>query len=307
MAARRPPSVAQREQHAPGSVRVRDAILGQQRRLRTAAKRLDKAGASEIHDSRVAARRLRSMLKTFRPLLDAEHARLYRADLRSFAHALGEAREADVRRELLTSVSLDDGRISPTAHRRLLALLERSCVASRERLGPRIASPEWATLGAALERQRAGGPLVVERNAGMAEVLALVCRAWRRPVRLLRRRPRGVAELHELRLAFKHCRYALEPVADIAPRETERLLRRLRAAQDCIGDHRDTLLAERWVKEHEPALGSALVARLDVGLRDREKALRRDAARRAARVLEAWQEWRAATRPVRKAGRPSPQ
>jgi len=306
MAARRPPSVAQRVQHAPGSARVRDAILGQQRRLPTTATQLDKAGVSEIHDSRVAARRLRSMLKTFRPLLDAERAQLYRADLRNFARTLGEAREADVRRELLKSISLEDSRVSPTAHRRLLALLERSCVASRERLGPRIASPEWAALCAALERQRAGSPLVVERNAGMAEVLALVCRAWRRPVRLLRRKPRGVAELHELRLAFKHCRYALEPVADIAPREGERLLRRLRAAQDCIGDHRDTLLAEHWVKEHEPALGPALVARLDAGLRDRERALRRDAARRAARVLEAWEEWRVATRPVRKAGSSSP-
>jgi CHAD domain-containing protein len=110
-----------------------------------------------------------------------------------------------------------------------------------------------------------------------------------------------VAELHELRLAFKHCRYALEPVADIAPRESARLLRRLRAAQDCIGDHRDTLLAEHWVKENESALGPALVAHLDAGLREREKALRRDAARRAERVLDAWQAWRSATRPVRKA------
>jgi len=43
------------------------------------------------------------------------------------------------------------------------------------------------------------------------------------------------------------------------------------------------------------------VARLDAGLREREKALRRDAARRAERVLDAWQAWRTATRPLRKA------
>ena len=306
MAARRPPPVAKRVRYAPGSARVRNAILEQQRRLRTTATRLDQAGVSEIHDGRVAARRLRSLLRTFGPLLDADRARLHREHLRSFAHTLGEAREADVRRDLLTALSLDDGRISPTAHRRLVALLERSCVASRERLGLQLAAPEWAALGAALERQRDGEAFVVERSAGMAQVLALVSRAWRRPLRLLRRGPRDVAELHELRLAFKHCRYALEPVAGIAPRESARLLRRLRAAQDRIGDHRDTLLAEHWVKEHEPALGPALVARLEAGLRDRERALRRDAARRAARVLEAWEEWRVATRPVRKAGSSSP-
>lgn len=306
MSARRPPSVAKRARHAPGSARVRDAILDQQQRLRATAARLDSAGVSGIHDSRVAARRLRSMLKTFLPLLDAGRARRYRADLRSFARALAEAREADVRRELLTAMSVDDRRVSPAAHRRLVALLERACVTSRERLGSQVAAPEWAALCAALERQRAADPLVVERNAGMAEVLALVCRAWRRPARLLRRKPRGVAELHELRLAFKHCRYALEPVADVAPRDSARLLRRLRAAQDCIGDHRDTLLAEKWVKENQTTLGPALAALLGAGLRDREKVLRRDAVRRAARVLEAWEAWRAATRPVRKAGNSSP-
>jgi CHAD domain-containing protein len=306
MAARRPPPVAKRVRYAPGSARVRNAILEQQRRLRTTATRLDMAGVNEIHDGRVAARRLRSMLKTFRPLLDADRARLYREDLRGFARTLGEAREADVRRELLTALSLDDGRVSPSAHRRLVGLLERSCVASRERLGLQLAAPEWAALCAALDRQRAGEALIVERSADMAQVLALVARAWRRPLRLLRRGPRDVAELHELRLAFKHCRYALEPVADIAPREGARLLRRLRAAQDCIGEHRDTLLAEHWVQENEPALGPALVSRLDAGLRAREKALRRDAARRAARVLGAWKDWQAVTRPVRKAGSPGP-
>jgi CHAD domain-containing protein len=285
---------------------VRDAIVEQQRRLRATAARLDRAGVSEVHDSRVAARRLRSMLKTFRPLLDADRAQSYRADLRRFARILGAAREADVRRGLLTALSLDDGRVTPAAHRRLVALLQRECLASRERFGPRVAAPQWEARRSALERQRAGAPLVVECNAGMAEVLELVRRAWRRPVRLLRRKPRGAAELHELRLALKHCRYALEPVADIAPRETGQLLRRLRAAQDCLGDHRDTMLAGHWVKDQEPALGPALAVRLAAGLRDREKALRRDAAWRAARVLEAWEAWRAATRPIRKAGSSGP-
>lgn len=306
MPAKRPSSVATRVRFAPGSARVRDAIREQQRRIAQAAASIGEAAAHDIHDGRVAARRLRSILKTFRPLLEPDRACLYRADLRSFATALGEAREADVRRELLTALSRDDGRISPTAHRRLVALLERSCVASRERLGRQLAAPEWAVLCAALKRQRAGEALVVERSAGMAQVLVLASRAWRRPLRLLRRGPRDVAELHELRLAFKHCRYALETVADIAPRESARLLRRLRVAQDCIGDHRDTLLAEHWVKESESALGPVLAARLDAGLRNRGKALRRDAARRAVRVLEAWQDWRTATRPVRKAANPGP-
>ena len=287
---------------APGSARVRDAIAGQQRRIALVTARVDGAAEGAIHDGRVAARRLRSVLKTFRPLLDAERAQAYRADLRSFAGALGEVRESDVRRALLTTVSLEDHRVSPTAHRRLLALLEASCATARDALRQRLAEPGWGELCGRLKRQRSGGSLVVVRTAGLADVLEQVVRTWRRPLRILRREPRSVAELHELRLAFKHCRYALETVAGVAPDEAGRLLRRLRAAQDRIGDHRDTVLAQHWLREHEPTLGAALAGRLLDDLTRRERKLRREGARRAARVLTAWEAWRDATGPVRKAG-----
>ena len=287
---------------APGSAGVRDAIAGQQRRIALVAARVDAAAEGAIHEGRVAARRLRSVLKTFRPLLDEGRAPAYRADLRSFAGALGEVRESDVRRDLLTTVSLDDSRITPTAHRRLLALLEASRAAARETLRQRLAEPGWSELCGRLARQRSGGSLVVVRTAGLADVLEQVARTWRKPVRILRREPRSVAELHELRLAFKHCRYALETVAGVAPDEAARLLRRLRAAQDRIGDHRDTVLAQHWLRDQEQALGAALAGRLLDDLTRREHKLRREGARRAARVLTAYEAWREATRPFRQAG-----
>ena len=80
----------------------------------------------------------------------------------------------------------------------------------------------------------------------------------------------------------------------------ERLLRRLRGAQDRIGEHRDTLLAEHWVRENERALGRPLVGRLVAGIGIREQRLRRQSAARAAKVLEAWQAWRDATGRVRR-------
>jgi CHAD domain-containing protein len=286
---------------APGSARVRGAIAEQQRRIALAAARADAAAEGTIHDGRVAARRLRSVLKTFRPLLDAGRAQEYRADLRSFAAALGEVRESDVRRDLLTAVSLGDGRVSPTAHRRLRALLEASCATARDTLRQRLAEPAWSELSRRLRRQRTGRPLLVVRTAGLADVLEQVARTWRKPLQILRHEPRSAAELHELRLALKHCRYALETVAGVAPDETARLLRRLRAAQDRIGDHRDVVLAQHWLHEHEQTLGAALAGWLLDDLARRERKLRREGARRAARLPTAWEAWRAATRPVRKA------
>ena len=115
--------------------------------------------------------------------------------------------------------------------------------------------------------------------------------------------PEDVAGLHELRLAFKHCRYALEPVGDVAPKAAARLLRRLRGAQDAIGEHRDLLLARHWVRANERSLGRPLVQRLQPLLEARETALLKRAAARSARVLPAYREWRRAARRARKAVR----
>ena len=301
MARQKPTPAVSAALPAPGSARLEEAIREQQRLLAAAAAALEAAGVEDVHRGRVAARRLRSILKTFRPLLEPRRDRLYRADLRRFAQALGAVREADVRRELLVGLARADAASTPADRRRLGVLLDDLRITSRENLRRHAAEPGWAALCAALERHRASAALFAVRDARLGEVVALVARAWRRPVRLLRAKPTDATELHELRLAFKHCRYALEVVADVAPKPTARLLRRLRAAQDRIGEHRDTLLAAHWVQSNERSLGRPLAVRLVAQLDARERKLRRQSADRAALVLDAWRQWRDATRRVRKA------
>ena len=284
---------------APGSACLEAAIREQQRRVGTAIAALGNASEDDVHGARVAARRLRSMLKTFGPLLDERRARRYRNHLRTFARSLGTAREADVRRTLLLDLAAD-ARVTAAERRRLTVLLDDACLASREQLRRHLVEPDWAALSRALQRDASGSQLYAVRDADLGELVQLAARAWRRPVKLLRRHPTSTAELHELRLAFKHCRYALEPVADVAPEASARLLRRLRGAQDRIGEHRDTLLAEHWVRENERALGRPLVGRLAASIEIREQRLRRQSATRAGRVLDAWRAWRDATRRVRK-------
>ena len=284
---------------ASGSALVAAAILEQQRRIAAALPTLESPSVQDVHDARVAARRLRSMLKTFRPLLDQRRARLYRADLRSFAQSLGSAREADVRSALLRSVARADRGIDLADRRRLAALLKEGRSDSREQLRRRLAAPDWAALCTALQRHPVGPALLAVRDAQPGAVMERVAQAWRRPVRLLKRPPESADDLHELRLAFKHCRYALEPLTEVAPEATVRLLRRLRSAQDRLGEHRDTLLAGHWVRQQEPGLGEALVRRLLDDLAQRELDLRQEAVARAERVLGAWQAWRDATRQLR--------
>ena len=298
-----PAAKRRRPADAPGSARVAAALLEQRQRIARAAATLDAPGVDEVHGARVAARRLRSLLKTFRPLLDERRADRYRADLRRFAQSLGTAREADVRKDLLLDVVRGDATIVPADRDRLAGLLDDACLAAREQLRRQIRGPDWGALCRALQRQGASGALLAVHDAGLGAVVQLAARAWRRPVRLLRRQPTSTVELHELRLAFKHCRYALEPLADVAPKATARLLRRLRAAQDRIGEHRDLTLAAHWVLQNERTLGRPLVARIIADLERRERVLRRQSAARAARVLSAWREWRDATRRIRAAAK----
>jgi len=278
-------------------------VREQQRRITAGAARLADATVDDVHDARVAARRLRSLLRTFRPLLDPRRARLYRIDLRSFARALAGAREADVRRELLVELGRREPSVSPSGYQRLGKLLEEESRAARDGLRRHLAEPGWAALCRALERQAASERLLVVRDADLARMLALADVSWGKAVQLMEEEPEDVAGLHELRLAFKHCRYALEPVADVAPKSTARLLRRLRGAQDAIGEHRDLLLARHWVSANERSLGRPLVRRLQPLLETREAALLRKAAVRSRKVLPAYREWRRAARRARKAVR----
>jgi CHAD domain-containing protein len=293
---------ASRVERAEGARRIELAIGEQQRQLGAAARLLVTGDGTAVHDGRVAARRLRSLLKTLRPVLDESRSRSMRAGLKKFADSLGSAREADVLRDLLTALVDRESTITRAERRRLDALLDETQRAARDSLRRMAARPAWGRRLASLASQAALDRLGVRTDTSLAVLLGRVDAPWKPAVRLMKREPTDTAELHELRLALKHCRYALESVADLEPAAARRLLRCLRAAQDRIGDHRDTVLAEQWVASNAGSLGAPFAERLRRLLRVRERRLRRQSARRARKVLPAYVSWRRATRSFRTAG-----
>ena len=288
---------------AAGSLRLAEVVHAQQGQLQAVIARLEQGGIEDIHQGRVAARRLRSVLRTFAPAFDERWARLYRMDLRSFARSLATVREADVHGAVLAKTAGSNPGLKPADLARLSRALRDERADVREHLGRHAREHGWRALVKALEKRSDQPPRIVRTDVTTSEVLAWVDRAWRKARRLARHRPREVDELHELRLALKHCRYALEVVADVEPKAASRLLRRLRRAQEAIGAHRDTVAAAHWVRSHERSLGRPMVARLEGMLVKRELQLRRAAARQGEKVLPAYEEWRAAIRPVLKPGR----
>lgn len=294
-----------------GSRQLAAALQGQQARLVSIAGRLGSVGGVDVHDARVAARRLRSMLATFRPLLDADAAKRMRRGLRTFARGLTTVREADVRRDLLRRLLQEDPEVAPADAARVDAMLGASIAAARAGVHREVAAPGWIANLASLADAEALDALLVRRDASQGEVLQLAHRPWRRARRLVARDPRDARELHRLRLALKHCRYAFEAVATCSPTRAAQVLKRLRAAQDSLGEHRDVLQARDWVREHAASLGAPLTTVIEQSLRHRDRALRREAVERATDVMPAYAGWRTATRRLRKGtgttrGRASP-
>jgi CHAD domain-containing protein len=284
---------------AEGSRQVLAALGNQQARLKATAARLHAARAEDVHDARVAARRLRSLLATYRPLLDERRSRRLRRRLRDFARALTEVREADVRRDMVLALAKLEPPLAAQDTGRLRAALGDACAESKRSLRHELATSAWAASVERLGDERTLGALRLRRDAALRDVLDLVDRPWQRATKLLARPARGAATLHRLRLALKRCRYALESVSGLRAEQAELALGRLRSAQDSLGEHRDAAQARKWLRANEGRLGPALARRVDRKLRRHEKAVKAEAVARAAKVLPAYAAWRKAARQVR--------
>jgi len=220
-------------------------------------------GRDAIHRTRVAARSLRSLLATLKPLLRPSLLARARRDLRNMAAELGDVREADVRRAWLADLARDSEALSPGACRALELELDRDRDASRKRLRRHLQSQAYRErslrLAATLGDRRF---MTAGRNAG--EVVALrLQRRWQRLRRAFDARSADPEALHELRLAAKHTRYASEALMPLLGIEDRKALKDLKRLQDCLGEHRDATEALAWLASLGEPLGPVLLGRLE--------------------------------------------
>ncbi len=133
-------------------------------------------------------------------------------------------------------------------------------------------------------------------------VLRRVRHTWRRAAELLSRRTHDPQALHALRIRLKNCRYALELVADLAPRQALALRNRLREAQQLLGDQRDVIAAIQWLDHSNLPLTVRQVAGTRLARRDRR--LGRDLHRTLPQLEDAGARWeRAVTRLIERSPR----
>jgi CHAD domain-containing protein len=244
------------------------------------------AGADEIdiHQFRVACRRLRSLLKAFKPFLAGETAADYRRRLGRLAELGGAVRELDV------IAALPELQQEPFA-RALARARHLAVMRLRRRLAGERVRSQLQVVGRGLTARELG----LLNGVPEAAVLGEVRRTWRRADKLLARPGRDPQALHALRIRLKNCRYTLELVADLSPRNATALRHRLREAQQLLGDQRDVAAAIRWLDRSDLPL--VLREEASARLERRDRRLGRLLVPALQQLEDAGQRWeRAVTR-----------
>ncbi|RAI57035.1 CYTH and CHAD domain-containing protein [Roseicella frigidaeris] len=256
------------------------------------------AGPEGVHQMRVGLRRLRSVLKVFRPAAGGPALQHFDAGLKALADRLGPARDWDV---FLGGLGAQLAEAMP-GERRIASLLkaaearrQAAYVALRAALdGPAFRTLVLEGLGLLLRRPwraaQPDAPEEAERLARLDEKLpdfaaALLDKRWHKLCAEGEDIETHSAEaLHEVRLEAKRLRYPTELFAPLWPgKATRRFQRRLAALQEALGLANDTAVARSLVA----SLGGAVPA-WAVGAAEGFATARSGAAR--SQALEAWAE-----------------
>lgn len=242
-----------------------------------ARRRLKRTADPEaLHDFRVALRRLRSVLRAYRPWLDGLPKK-QRRRLRAIARATGAGRDAEVCLAWLNTQK----NIAPPAHARFQARLARLRDEGYSRVRA-DALAAFADVEPRLRRRlkaiRRGRPSARTGyaaatadcvNAQVARVAADLARIGDAA---------DTAMIHAARIQAKRLRYLLEPLAEAKLPTARATLNRLKAFQDetgllCDGFVRRRLIADATADDRDDL--AALTALSEADIEERFETVRR--------------------------------
>lgn len=217
-------------------------LLDHECRIRAAGPHAD---AEDVHQARVATRRLRSDLATVGPLLDPVWVDHVRADLRSVGEVFGAVRDTDVLIKRLGEAG---------AGVRLIQALDVQRAAAVASLHRVLGGPRYIDLLDRLHAASVQPPIMDRHSAGRKACRAfprLVNRSWkklRREARLARRHPSD-EQLHRVRKRAKQLRYASELSTPVIGRPARKTAEASESLQTVLGEHHDAAVAATWLVE----------------------------------------------------------
>ena len=261
-----PPKPATVDPNDPARLAVQ-AILRRYIRAFMANDQAVRRGADDgVHQMRVAARRLRSALKAFRPLLDVDWAQSLRDELKWVGDSLGGARDAEVLLARLLGeldalppeqvVGQVRAKIEQTVGGDLTAATETALATLRSErylaLVDRLVAAGWDPMTTPMAEKPAGDvlpPLVADAWTKLAKGAAHV-----------RRRGATDDDWHQTRIRAKQARYSAEAVVPIFGKPAKALAKQAEAVQELLGEHQDAVVAADVVRRLAVAPRSGSIA-----------------------------------------------
>ena len=229
-----------------------DRLHKQDARLRT-----EQPGS--IHKLRIAARRIRSALKTYKPLLAPGSAEAVAEELRWLGQTLAEARDAQVLRErlrLLVASEPPELVLGPVLNR-IDDELRTAYRSGLEQALRALDSERYFRLLDALDQLVASMPLKPKADAPAKKALP---RLLKRDGKRLRRAVEQIghaedptqhdAALHEVRKKAKRFRYAAESARPVLGARAKTLAVAAKQVQQALGEHQDSVIARQRLREY---------------------------------------------------------
>jgi CHAD domain-containing protein len=205
-----------------------------------------------VHQMRVAARRLRSGLKVFEPMLDEQWAEALRAELGWIAGELGVSRDTEVLQERIDHHADEVGEDFGPLIRAVVdpALSQRWRDARDHALGAMSSQRYRDFLEQLVDAARAPRMNESAQQPAQDVLPALVDKAWnklRKEVKQLELD--GEAHpWHEARIRAKKARYAAEAVAPVMGEHVKRFAKALSGVTELLGEHQDAWVAQQTLK-----------------------------------------------------------
>ncbi|HEV3124120.1 MAG TPA: CYTH and CHAD domain-containing protein, partial [Candidatus Dormibacteraeota bacterium] len=217
----------------------------------------------EVHQARVATRRLRSDLRTFAAVLDADWATPLREDVRWLTDELGSVRDAEVLRDRLSAGVTALPAPDTVAGQKLVAALDADVEAKRKHLLIGFDSDRYVDL---IDRlvEAANHPAL--SDAAPVPARALLGDLIGGPWAGLRKAARALDadspddDLHALRIKAKRCRYAAEAVTPVAGKRAAAFAKDVARLQEVLGELHDAVVLGQWLREHAGSGRTAFVA-----------------------------------------------
>lgn len=237
---------------------------------------------------RVAARRLRAMLRAARPVLLPDWAASLQGELSWLGQVLGPARDLDVQIAYFAEAAAGFDAWDRTLLARLVEQLRSQREQVHQGLLTELNSARYVELIRRVQ-QAAHDPAMVESPLTLLELASQEFKKLRRAVRQLGAPPKDAA-LHEVRIKTKRARYAAELALRSVGKPAARFIKRARAVQDLLGSYQDAVQAEvnlrAFLKGAATIRAAFVIGRLVERQRARRETVRKELALLMQRLLK---------------------